>query len=120
MKIAFVTSGRDLAAPLDERFGRAAAFLVYDLDNDTFTMVDNQPALDAAQGAGIQAAETVARSGASALVTGHCGPKAMRVLRAAGVVVFNATAATVGEALARYRAGELIEAKDADVEGHWA
>ena len=36
MKIAFSTSGSDLNAPLDSRFGRAPKFLVYDLDNAEF------------------------------------------------------------------------------------
>ena len=68
VKVAFTTSGNDLNAPLDSRFGRAAKFLVYNLDTNAFMVIDNQQNLDAAQGAGIQSAETVARSGASALV----------------------------------------------------
>ena len=120
MKIVFTTSGDDLGSPLDSRFGRAPKFLIYDLDRDTFEVVDNQQNLNAAQGAGIQSAETVARSGAKDLVTGHCGPKAFRVLSAAGIRVFNTDAPTVAEALERYRAGRLTETKDADVEGHWA
>lgn len=119
MRIAFTTSGQELEAPLDSRFGRAARFLVYDLDTDTFKVIDNEQSLNAAQGAGIQAAETVARSGAECLVTGHCGPKAFRVLSAAGVRVFNTDAPTVAEALQRYRAGQLVEAESPDVEGHW-
>jgi predicted Fe-Mo cluster-binding NifX family protein len=119
MKIVFTTSGNDLKAPLDSRFGRAPKFLVYDLDTDTFTVSDNQQNLNAAQGAGIQSAETVARLGANALVTGHCGPKAFRVLRAAGITIFNTDARTVDQALELYRIGELTEAKSADVEGHW-
>ncbi len=82
MKIAFTTSGDNLEAPLDSRFGRAPKFLIYDSDEDTFTVIDNQQNLNAAQGAGIQSAETVARLGAESLVTGHCGPKAFRVLGA--------------------------------------
>ena len=120
MKIVFTTSGSQLDSALDPRFGRAAGFLVYDLDSDTFDVVDNQQNLNAAQGAGIQAAETVSRLGAQHLVTGHCGPKAFRVLRAAGIKVFTCTATTVAEALEQYRSGTLIEASGADVEGHWA
>lgn len=120
MKIVFTTSGDDLNAPLDSRFGRAPKFLVYDLDNETFQVVDNQQNLNAAQGAGIQSAETAARLGAKALVTGHCGPKAFRVLLMAGIKIFNTDAMTVAEALEQYRAGKLTEAKSADVEGHWA
>jgi len=120
MKIAFSTSGDDLNAALDSRFGRAPKFLVYDLDNGTFAVVDNRQNLDAAQGAGIQSAETVARLGVGALVTGHCGPKAFRVLKAAGIKVYNSNAATVTEALEHFKAGKLVEAGSADVEGHWA
>lgn len=106
-------------APLDSRFGRAARFLIYDLEGETFTLVDNRQSLDAAQGAGIQSAETVARQGVKALVSGHCGPKAFRVLKAAGISIYTSSAATVREALAAYRTGALAEAGAADVEGHW-
>jgi len=119
VKIAFSTSGEDLGAPLDTRFGRAPKFLVYDLDTDTFTVVDNRKTMDSAQGAGIQSAGTVARSGAGGIVTGHCGPKAFRVLAAAGIRIYNTDAPTVREALERYRAGSLKTAEAADVEGHW-
>ncbi len=119
MKIAFSTSGNTLDSPLDTRFGRAPRFLVFDLDTETFQLVDNQQSLDSAQGAGIQSAETVARQGVKALVSGHCGPKAFRVLQAAGIKIFTSNAATVADALAQYRAGTLMEAGSADVEGHW-
>ena len=120
MKIVFTTSGNDLNAPLDSRFGRASKFLVYDLDSETFEVVDNQQNLNAAQGAGIQSAETVARLGAKALVTGHCGPKAFRVLSAAGIKVYTTDAATVGEAFERFRTGKLTMSPSGDVEAHWA
>jgi predicted Fe-Mo cluster-binding NifX family protein len=120
MKVVFTTSGDNLNAPLDTRFGRASKFLVYDLDADTFTVIDNEQNLNAAQGAGIQSAETVARSGAKCLVTGHCGPKAFRVLTAAKIKVYTSDAPTVIAALEQYRTGKLPVADSADVEGHWA
>lgn len=118
-KIAFTTSGDSLDSPLDPRFGRCRKFLVYSLDNDVFDVIDNQKSLDAAQGAGIQAAETVARLGVEAVITGHCGPKAFRVLSAAGVKVYPCQSEKVSEALESYRSGSLSEAQSADVEGHW-
>ena len=120
VKVAFTTSGNDLNAPLDSRFGRAAKFLVYNLDTNAFMVIDNRQNLNAAQGAGIQSAETVARSGAKVLVTGHCGPKAFRVLSVAGIKVYNTDAATVEEALERFRTGKLAMAPSGDVEAHWA
>ena len=120
MKIAFSTSGSDLNAPMDARFGRAAKFLVYDTETATFQVVDNSQNLNAAQGAGIQAAQTVAAGGAQVLVTGHCGPKAFRVLVAAGIKVYTSDAPTITAALKLYREGKLKESVEADVEGHWA
>jgi predicted Fe-Mo cluster-binding NifX family protein len=96
MKIVFTTSGNTLQAPLDSRFGRAPKFLVYDLEGNTVEVIDNRQNLDAVQGAGIQSAEAVARLGAKALVTGHCGPKAFRVLSAAGIKIYNTNVRIVG------------------------
>ncbi len=108
-----------MTAALDPSFGRAKNFIVYDLQTQDFTLISNTQNLNAAQGAGIQAAQTIAKAGAAALITGHCGPKAFRVLEAAGVKVYNTDVPTIAEALARYKAGELTEANAANVEGHW-
>jgi predicted Fe-Mo cluster-binding NifX family protein len=120
MRIAFTTSGETLDAPLDERFGRAPKFLIYDLDKSSFEVIDNRQNMEAAQGAGVQAAETIARSGVDGLVTGHCGPKAFRVLTAAGIKVYNTKTPTVALALEAFKTGELEPSKAADVGGHWA
>ena len=119
MKIAFTTSGEHLDAPLDSRFGRAPKFLIYDLDENTFEVIDNHQSQDAAQGAGVQAAETVARRGVDGIVTGHCGPNAFRALSAAGIKVYSTDAPTVAGALEALKAGTLEPSDSADVEGHW-
>jgi predicted Fe-Mo cluster-binding NifX family protein len=119
MKIAFAASGETLESALDSRFGRAAKFIVYDTDADTFEVVDNVQNLNAAQGAGIQSAQTVSQSGADGLVARHCGPKAFRVLSAANIAVYNSDAPTVAAALEAFKAGTLKPATASDVEGHW-
>jgi len=119
LKIAFTTSGTTLDAPLDPHFGRAPSFLLYNMESGCFEIIDNAQNLSAAQGAGIQAAETLLRAGADALVTGHCGPKAFRVLSAAGVAIYTTTATNVHEALAAYKAGKLQPADEANAEEHW-
>jgi len=120
VKIAFSTSGENLDAPLDGRFGRASKFILYDLEKEYFEVIDNQQNLNAAQGAGIQAAEAVVRAGANGIVTGHCGPKAFRFLTAAGIRIYHTDAPTVAAAIEQYRSGKLGESKTADVRGHWA
>lgn len=119
MKIAVTTSGDNLAAPFDNRFGRALKFLIYDTETEMFRTIDNAQNLNAAQGAGIQAAQAVAKAGVSGVITGHCGPKAFRALKAAGITIYHTEATTVGDALEHMKQGKLRPADDADVEGHW-
>lgn len=119
MKLFVTSSGETPESPVDPRFGRAAKFMVYDTESERYEAVDNVQNLHAAQGAGIQAAETAARLKADCVLTGHCGPKAFMVLKAAGVKVYTGVEGTVADAVARFKSGELIPAEGADVEGHW-
>jgi predicted Fe-Mo cluster-binding NifX family protein len=120
MKIVLTSTGKTLADPLDLRFGRAKYFILVDVETGDLTVHDNTQNLNAAQGAGIQAGETVARLGAQAVVTGNVGPKAFRILEAAGIKVFLCSAGSGTEAVRKFKAGELKEASTANVEGHWA
>jgi len=81
MKIAVTTSGNTLDSPLDQRFGRAAKFLIYDLDTDNFQVVDNQQNLNLSGGAGIQSGQNIAKAGVEAVITGHVGPKMAELLK---------------------------------------
>jgi predicted Fe-Mo cluster-binding NifX family protein len=119
MKIIVSAAGQGLEAQVDPRFGRAAGFVLFDTQTREARNIDNRQSLNAAQGAGIQAAEAVSRLGAECLITGHCGPKAYRTLQAAGVKVYTGAAGTVGEAIAALEQGRLALAEAADVEGHW-
>jgi predicted Fe-Mo cluster-binding NifX family protein len=120
MKIAVTSEGESLEAEVDPRFGRAARFILYDTETREVRSVDNRQSLNAAQGAGIQAAETVSRLGAECLITGHCGPKAFRTLTAAGIRVYTGASGTVAETITAFEQGRLQAAASADVEGHWA
>lgn len=119
MKIAVTTAGADLSAPVELRFGRATAFLVYDTETKQFSRIENTQQLNAAQGAGIQAAQTVINAGAQALISGHCGPKAFQVLKMGKIQIYLSEGGTVEEALRSFEEGTLKKADDADVEGHW-
>jgi predicted Fe-Mo cluster-binding NifX family protein len=108
MKIALTALGSEPSSALDPRFGRAALFLVYDTETKAFASVAN-PALDAGQGAGLKAAEAVVKVGATAVVTGDCGPKALRALSQANVRTYAASLPSVAEALAAFLDGRLSE-----------
>ncbi len=119
MKIAISSTGDSLDSNIDLRFGRACGFIIYDIENDTFNFANNNQNLNAPQGAGIQAAQTVANQNADAVITGHCGPKAFKVLIDAGVKIYTGAEGTVKETVEKFKKGELKEALSADVEGHW-
>lgn len=119
MKIAITSADGTLDGMVDERFGRAKKIVVVDAQTNSQETVDNLPNMNAAQGAGIQTAQNVIQSGAQAVISGHLGPNAFRVLSAAGVEVFTASAMTVREALEAHSNGRLAKLAGADVEGHW-
>ncbi len=119
MKIAIPTVGNTPTAMIDARFGRAPWFLLFDTETGAWQAVENTPNLQAVQGAGIQSSETLVREGVSAVLAPHCGPKAFRVLQAAGVTVYLGASGTAEDALAAYHAGTLQPAASADVAGHW-
>ena len=120
MKIAISAEGQDLQSLVDPRFGRAQWFIIADLDLGGFDAVNNEQNRNSAQGAGIQAAENLARHGPSYLITGHCGPKAFRALSEAGIKVIVGAEGTVSEVLERFKRGELKPTEGPDVTGHWA
>ncbi len=119
MKVAISSSGSTLDAGIDPRFGRAANFIIYDTDTKDYKVVENSQNLHARQGAGIQAGQTVASSGAKAVLTGNCGPKAFSVLAQAGIQVYVKVTGTVQEAIDSLVAGDLESTDSANVEGHW-
>jgi predicted Fe-Mo cluster-binding NifX family protein len=119
MKIAISSSGKTLDSAVDTRFGRAEYFIIVDPETMEFEVVENSQSLDLPQGAGIQAGKTIADNKVAALITGHCGPKAFKVLQAASVKIMTGANGTVADAIAQYKNGELELANQADVEGHW-
>ena len=119
MKVAITAQVGSMDSMVDPRFGRARFFVVCDTEADGFEVVDNQQNLNAAQGAGIQAAQNVARAGAEVVITGNCGPKAFSTLQAAGIKVVVGTEGKVSESFEKFRRGECQYVEDANVEGHW-
>ena len=114
MKVAISSSGNDLNAQIDPRFGRCPCFLFVETDDMSFEVFDN-PSRALKSGAGIESARFVACKGAWAVITGNCGPNAMRVLSAAGIDLFLGNAGTVIEAIEKFRDGRLSAASRANV-----
>ena len=118
MKIAVSSSGGDLESQVDPRFGRCAYFVIVEADDMSFEAFDNE-SIALGGGAGIQAAQFVASKGVKAVITGNCGPNAVRTLSASQVEVFVGQSGTVREAVERYKAGDLKSASGPNVAEHY-
>ena len=117
MKIVVTSSGTTLEAQAHPTFGRCPTYLFIDTETMQFEAVEN-PAANAAGGAGIQAAQFVVERGAQAVVTGNVGPNAFQVLQPAGVPVHLFGDGTVRQAVEAYKAGELSAAGGASRPAH--
>jgi len=120
MKIIITSTGDSLDSELDQRFGRAEMFILYNTDDDSFSVIDNKQNIESLSGAGIQAAQNIINSGAEAVITTNCGPNAFRVLSTAGVKVFSSKGGKIKDIIDDYKNGKLKEFKEANVEGHWS
>jgi predicted Fe-Mo cluster-binding NifX family protein len=116
-RIAVTSEGPGLDDQVDPRFGRAAGFVVVDVETMETQYIDNGQSQIMAQGAGIQAAELIVRAGASYLLTGYVGPKAFHALNAAGIKIGqNLEGLTVREAVERFKSGSIQIADSANRE----
>ena len=104
MKVAVSSTGKGLDAVIDPRFGRCACFVIVDTDDMSCVCHDNESAA-LGGGAGIQAAQFVISKGAQAVLTGSCGPNAISVFSAAGVMVVPGQRGTVREAVEKFQTG---------------
>jgi len=120
MKIIITSAGDTLDSEVDLRFGRAARFILYDTEEDSFSVINNEQSLQSSHGAGIQTSQNIINSGAEIVITPNCGPNAFRVLSTAGVKVFSCKGGKIKDVIDDYKNGKLEETKGANVGGHWS
>jgi predicted Fe-Mo cluster-binding NifX family protein len=106
-----------LDAALDPRFGRCAYFLIVDSEKMQFTAIPNN-ATDVTGGAGVQAAQLIANSGATTVITGNLGPNAFKALSAAGIDIVTGASGTVREVIEKFKKGLYSKTKAPTAEAH--
>jgi predicted Fe-Mo cluster-binding NifX family protein len=107
MKIAISASAPDLDADIDPRFGRCQYFLLVDSDTMKFESIENT-SMAASGGAGIAAAQNIAKTGAQIVITGNCGPNAHDTLSAAGIQVITGVSGKIRAAIDAYKSGQAV------------
>ena len=119
MKVAITSSGNALQSPFDPRLGRAAYFIVFDTDTEAWECHVNNQTCRSLQRAGVNAAELVLRLGASAVLSGHVGPKARRMLYENNILLYKPVAEDVQKAIDLFRKGAIRAMNAPDPEGAW-
>lgn len=117
MKIAVSSSGKDLDAQIDPRFGRCSCFLIVDTEDMSYEAFGNENAA-LGGGAGIQSAQFIASKGAKAVITGRCGPNAVQALTGAGIKFYVGQTGTVREAIDSFNKGKLTPVTEANAPSH--
>lgn len=106
MKICVTSTGAGPDSEVDPRFGRCGYFVILDSESGAIESIENRSA-GASGGAGIQAAQTVAKAGIDILLTGGVGPNAFAVLSEAGIDVKIGSSGSVSNAIKQYEEGKL-------------
>jgi predicted Fe-Mo cluster-binding NifX family protein len=120
MKVAITASGEDLNSKVDRVFGRARYFVITDPEETNVEALGNSQNVNAAQGAGIQAARQMADKSINVILTGNVGPNAFEALDAVSIKVFQfeSDILTVHDALTAWKEGRLQEVKAPTAKGH--
>ncbi len=108
MKVAISSTGPNLDAQVDLRFGRCQYFVLVDDKEENFEFLDNEAAV-LSGGAGLQAAQMIADADVKAVITGNIGPNAINVLKVAGIKAYHCGPGTVRKAIQKYQDGSLQE-----------
>ena len=107
--ISILRNEKGLDDLMDERFGRAEAFLVVDAATGEATETIDNALVGAAHGAGTGTANMLKSVGVGAVISGRFGPKASDALRAHGIEAWIAPPRiTAGEALRLLEDGRVL------------
>jgi predicted Fe-Mo cluster-binding NifX family protein len=111
MKIIIPSTGKSWEDKVDDRFGRARGFLLYDEDENKLSWLSNERNMNAGHGAGIQAAQLVINTDAKILITVQIGPKAREILEKTNIKIYKSVNSSIKQAYNNFKQGLLKEDK---------
>jgi len=104
--ITIASTGDSLNSSIDRTFGRAEKFIIYNLNDDTFTVIDNEYA-HSPSSAGTQTAWEMVERKVEAVITQGCGQKSLNILSSSNIKVFRNVKGTVKDAIEDFKKGKL-------------
>lgn len=112
-----VEEDRGLDSPTSQIFGRCPFYVLFDNSSESIKTVAN-PAINAAGGAGIQAAQFLIDQQVQAIISGNLGPKAQALLQSADITCYQFDGGRVQKALDALAKGELNVLSGPNVAAH--
>ncbi len=111
MKIAFTSEGTTWDSLIDPRFGRTENIVLYNEENEEFTVFDNSAVKNDAHGAGTATAQKIFELQPDVLITGNGpGENAAKALKYIKMRIFaEANNLTLRQAYNNYLNGNLKE-----------
>lgn len=107
MKIAVPAKGKTLESELDERFARAAYFLVYDIEDETYEFFS--PDNSQEHGVGTKIVNELSDRGINAVISKNLGENALTALKAANIKSYIASDGNVKENIELLKSEKLQE-----------
>ncbi|MGD1822262.1 MAG: NifB/NifX family molybdenum-iron cluster-binding protein [Pleomorphochaeta sp.] len=89
MKVAIAAAKKDLNSEINQTFGRAPLFAIYDTETKDVEFVENG-AMGASGGAGIKSSQFLVDQKIEAVISFRLGENAVRVLTGAGITLYSA------------------------------
>ena len=120
MLIAITAMENSLQSEIDPRFGRSAYYMIVNTETGEVTVHDNSDGVNASNGAGTGAAQTLSEYGVETLYTGRVGPKAADVLNRANIVYYENITGTVQDILDRLENGEAFKSTKATGQSNYS
>ena len=117
MIIAVSVDSDNIDGKVSQVFGRCAGFILLELDSEKIAssrFIEN-PALNMQGGAGVAAAQVVAKEKPDAAISGNFGPNSLAILQQAGIKTYLAKDATVKQAVELLQDKALEETGTASV-----
>ncbi len=111
MKIAISANSNDLEGKVSAVFGRCQGFIIAETEGNEIknTAFIQNPAINAAHGAGIAAAQNIIDQNVQAVISGNLGPNAFNVLQQAGIKFYKAPGLKIRDAIKQLIEGTLKE-----------
>lgn len=115
MKILITSKGMTKESMVDNRFGRAEYFVIFNDETNEYDGIENSAKIENS-GAGVKASQLTIEMKIDCVITGSLGPKAYSIISETGIKAYKNIEGTLEENIEAYKNGELSSLTEAGKE----